>query len=217
MYVYMHHETRVCVCVCVSLQPLTKKLHAIIERTAGFVARQGTQMEIMIKAKQKYNALFSFLSLSDPLHSYYQHLMRLIASGHYMPERGCGGVLQGRGEAGGMDSAVSVEEPRQMLEKGAESESEDSDVEGFELHPLLRISATPRSSPKPPSTKDAPPVTSTLPSTTTTAASTSSAAPLASFYTKSLNVNAAPSLERGEGRMSSGPHHGHPHPSSLMR
>ena len=121
---------------------MTKKLHSIIERTAGFVARQGTQMEIMIKAKQKHNPLFSFLSLYDPLHSYYRHLLQMIASGGYTPV--ATEEVEKGGEGEGRETEKEVEEE--------ESDSGDSDDEGFELHPLLRVSTTPRSSPRPPAT-----------------------------------------------------------------
>ena len=183
---------------CLSLQPVTKKLHAIIERTAGFVARQGTQMEIMIKAKQKYNPLFSFLSLYDPLYSYYRLLLQLIGSGQYTPvvtvERGGGeGVIGG----GGDGERKGVEEPSKVLNE--ESDSEDSDEEGFELHPLLRVSTTPRSSPKPPGTKNPPD-----PPTSTTQ-SDDHRSPLPAFYSKSLTVNSAPYLDQS-GLQTSFPH-----------
>jgi hypothetical protein len=175
-------------------QPVTRKLHSIIERTAGFVARQGTQMEIMIKAKQKHNPLFSFLSLYDPLHSYYRLLLHMIASGGYTP------VVTEEVEKGGGG------ERREPEKEGEEEESDsgDSDDEGFELHPLLRVSTTPRSSPRPPATNtstnssspsnEVSSKTSPPPSIVTTTATQSSS------FSKSLSsVNAAPSLDTEQG------------------
>ena len=211
-------------CVSSVPQPVTKKLHSIIERTAGFVARQGTQMEIMIRAKQKYNPLFSFLSLYDPLYSYYRHLLQLISSGEYTPrvEEGGGGE---ESEGGGKEKerrapAVRIQEEAEKEGSEDGSDSGDSDDEEFELHPLLRISTTPRSSPRPPSTKNVsgPPTTTTngdhahTPPPPTVARS--------SFYSKSLTVNAAPSLEveqgGGAGTSRRTTHH-HPHPPSAER
>ena len=196
-------------------QPVTKKLHSIIERTAGFVARQGTQMEIMIKAKQKHNPLFSFLSLFDALHPYYRCLLQLVASGRYtLTPQGEGGRSEG-GEKGKV-----VEETKGTEVEESDSGDEDSDDEGFELHPLLRISTTPRSSPRPPgskpSTKSASPETaahSQTPPTSSTTATTQSS----SFLSKSLSVNAAPSLDPERGgawqTLSDHTHTSYPRPS----
>ncbi|CAB0006360.1 unnamed protein product [Nesidiocoris tenuis] len=65
--------------------PKTVKHNAIIERTALFLAQQGSQMEILMKVKQQGNKNFDFLSHQDPLHRYYLHLKQLIKSGTYVP------------------------------------------------------------------------------------------------------------------------------------
>jgi len=65
--------------------PENMKHHAIIERTATFIAQQGSQMEILMKVKQNSNRLFDFLSFNDPLHFYYKHLLSSIKSGEYTP------------------------------------------------------------------------------------------------------------------------------------
>lgn len=163
-------------------------------------------MEIMIKTKQKYNPLFSFVSLYDPLHSYYRHLLQLIASGGYTPQ-----VEEEKREGGGIgDEGQSTrnEKPAVTVEESDREDDEDSDnsdEEGFELHPLLRVSTTPRSSPKPPNSKiiSDPSSTNTNASTITTTAtdhhhttsSSNTTTTHASFFSKSLTVNAAPSLE----------------------
>lgn len=223
------------------LQPATKKLHSIIERTAGFVARQGTQMEIMIKAKQKHNPFFSFVSLYDPLHSYYRHLLQLIGSGEYIPkpqvekvgmeenERSteCGEETFHGGKGEGTSGGEQGEEASEVDKSVGSDSEQDSDEEGFELHPLLRVSTTPRSSPKPHTTRTslAPPSTSATPtSTTTTQSLVTDRHPLppsppstaSSFYSKSLTVNAAPSLDQrySETQYDGQPAPGYPHPSA---
>ncbi|KAL7742555.1 hypothetical protein ACLKA6_004001 [Drosophila palustris] len=65
--------------------PETMKQHAIIEKTARFIATQGAQMEILIKAKQANNAQFDFLSQGGQLQPYYRHLLSAIKQGKYAP------------------------------------------------------------------------------------------------------------------------------------
>uniref|UniRef100_A0A146MCL0 Protein suppressor of white apricot n=2 Tax=Lygus hesperus TaxID=30085 RepID=A0A146MCL0_LYGHE len=67
------------------ITPKTAKHNAIIERTALFLAQQGSQMEILMKVKQQGNKNFEFLSHADPLNNYYLHLKGLIKSGSYVP------------------------------------------------------------------------------------------------------------------------------------
>lgn len=67
------------------ITPETKKLNAIIEKTAMFINQQGPQMEILLKMKQASNRQFDFLSFSSPLHPYYRHLLMVIKSGRYRP------------------------------------------------------------------------------------------------------------------------------------
>lgn len=190
-------------------------------------------MEIMIKAKQKYNPFFSFVSVYDPLYLYYRHLLRLIASGEYVPRPGSSEVGEGGGGEGvrreeRRGANLAKEEEAVVVDGTSDSEAEDSDGEGFELHPLLRVSTTPHSSPKPHTTKNppSPPTTTATPSTAiSTTGPTyhhhsspppphpSSTNP--SFYAKSLNVNAAPSLDRDRGdTMTSYSAHSYSHPSA---
>jgi hypothetical protein len=61
------------------------KHHAIIERTADFIAKQGGQMEVLLKAKQAGNAQFGFLSFDNELHAYYKLLLTAIRAGRYKP------------------------------------------------------------------------------------------------------------------------------------
>ena len=52
-------------------------MHAIIEKTAVFVSRQGAQMEIVLKAKQANNSQFQFLQFDHYLNPYYKHMVSL--------------------------------------------------------------------------------------------------------------------------------------------
>ncbi|XP_005177286.2 LOW QUALITY PROTEIN: protein suppressor of white apricot [Musca domestica] len=63
--------------------PETMKQHAIIEKTARFIASQGVQMEILLKAKQSNNIQFEFLSQSSQLYPYYKHVISAIKAGTY--------------------------------------------------------------------------------------------------------------------------------------
>ena len=44
-------------------------------------------MEIIIKAKQKYNPFFSFLNHDDDLFPYYQHIKAMLTRGAYVPRQ----------------------------------------------------------------------------------------------------------------------------------
>ena len=177
-------------------------------------------MEIMIKAKQKFNPFFSFLSLYDPLYPYYRHLLELISSGKYAVEsQNTLEVVEERkeekdeecvkeeGEEGGKDSGEArgngeVEDTAHCGEDLSDEGGESDSSEGFELHPLLRVSKSPphkrqshQASPKPP--KFVSP--STSPPNSSPPNSPSQNNNSASFYSQSLIVNSAPSLERERG------------------
>lgn len=62
------------------------KLHAVIEKTAKFIATQGPQMEILIKAKQSNNQQFEFLNMDNRLNRYYKHLLNALKHGFYPAE-----------------------------------------------------------------------------------------------------------------------------------
>lgn len=59
------------------------KQHAIIEKTARFIASQGVQMEILLKAKQSNNPQFEFLSQNSTLNPYYKYVINSIKDGTY--------------------------------------------------------------------------------------------------------------------------------------
>lgn len=69
--------------MCVFSQPPTAKMHAIIERTANFVCKQGAQFEIMLKAKQARNSQFDFLRFDHYLNPYYKFIQKAMKEGRY--------------------------------------------------------------------------------------------------------------------------------------
>jgi len=68
--------------------PPTNKLYSVIAKTAKFLAFQGAQMEILLKAKQSNNPAFQFLNLDSPLNAFYKHLVRMIKSKQFIPQLG---------------------------------------------------------------------------------------------------------------------------------
>lgn len=56
-------------------------------KTALFISQHGSQLEILIKTKQANNPQFAFLSIDEPLHQYYKHVLDAIKSGKYNPEK----------------------------------------------------------------------------------------------------------------------------------
>lgn len=62
------------------------RLNAIIEKTARFIAAQGVQMEILIKAKQSNNPQFDFLNMNGHCNAYYKFIVAAIKDGRY-PDR----------------------------------------------------------------------------------------------------------------------------------
>ncbi|KAL7061929.1 hypothetical protein AAHC03_0783 [Spirometra sp. Aus1] len=66
--------------------PQSDRQAAIIERTAVFIARNSTQMEIVLKAKQASNSQFQFLNYDSELNPFYKELVKLIKAGRYFPK-----------------------------------------------------------------------------------------------------------------------------------
>ncbi|EAT39503.1 AAEL008703-PA [Aedes aegypti] len=62
------------------------KEHAIIEKTAKFIASQDSQMEILLRAKQAANPQFGFLSPGGRLYRYYRHMLMAIKTNQYPEE-----------------------------------------------------------------------------------------------------------------------------------
>ncbi|XP_070132911.1 protein suppressor of white apricot isoform X2 [Drosophila bipectinata] len=101
--------------------PETMKQHAIIEKTARFIATQGAQMEILIKAKQANNPQFDFLTQGGYLQPYYRHLLAAIKAAKFAPDSEASGdqkqqdqdqdsaaVDGGQGEESGARRAAQV-------------------------------------------------------------------------------------------------------------
>ncbi|KAK2714050.1 splicing factor, suppressor of white-apricot homolog isoform X2 [Artemia franciscana] len=99
--------------------PPTKKLNAIIQRTASFIAKQGRQMEIVLKTKQSGNVQFGFLNFDHPLYPFYQHVIKMVQGGSY-------------------ETPIEEEmEKVELKEEVKEEEEEESDEEDNYLHPSL--------------------------------------------------------------------------------
>ena len=55
--------------------PSLSTLAKIIEKTAEFIAKNGAQMEILMRAKEADNIKFQFLSPDNPYHTIYQQVL----------------------------------------------------------------------------------------------------------------------------------------------
>ncbi|XP_004690890.1 PREDICTED: splicing factor, suppressor of white-apricot homolog isoform X1 [Condylura cristata] len=97
--------------------PPTAKMHAIIERTASFVCRQGAQFEIMLKAKQARNSQFDFLRFDHYLNPYYKFIQKAMKEGRYTA------LAEGRAD--------------EKKKPGLSSDEEDDEEDGNYLHPSL--------------------------------------------------------------------------------
>ncbi|XP_051060977.1 splicing factor, suppressor of white-apricot homolog isoform X7 [Phodopus roborovskii] len=99
--------------------PPTAKMHAIIERTANFVCKQGAQFEIMLKAKQARNSQFDFLRFDHYLNPYYKFIQKAMKEGRYT-------VL-----------AENKTEEKKKSGTTSDNEDEDEEEDGSYLHPSL--------------------------------------------------------------------------------
>lgn len=97
--------------------PPTAKMHAIIERTANFVCKQGAQFEIMLKAKQARNSQFDFLRFDHYLNPYYKFIQKAMKEGRY----------------------AATSEKKKEEEKGSGDSNDDDDTDDGDnyLHPSL--------------------------------------------------------------------------------
>ncbi|XP_071619138.1 splicing factor, suppressor of white-apricot homolog isoform X2 [Heliangelus exortis] len=100
--------------------PPTAKMHAIIERTANFVCKQGAQFEIMLKAKQARNSQFDFLRFDHYLNPYYKFIQKAMKEGRYAAP-----------------SENKADEKKHLKVKSEEEDDDDDDDDGNYLHPSL--------------------------------------------------------------------------------
>ena len=63
--------------------PSTVKQFSVIEKTAMMIAKQGPQMEILLKAKQADNPVFGFLWMEHDYNKFYRHLTTLVRTKQY--------------------------------------------------------------------------------------------------------------------------------------
>ncbi|XP_075689222.1 splicing factor, suppressor of white-apricot homolog isoform X2 [Rhinoderma darwinii] len=105
--------------------PPTAKMHAIIERTANFVSKQGAQFEIMLKAKQARNSQFDFLRFDHYLNPYYKHIQKAMKEGRYTSH------TQKQNEE--QKKSVNTDKNNEDEDDDDDDDDEDSDY----LHPSL--------------------------------------------------------------------------------
>ncbi|KAI9589135.1 protein suppressor of white apricot [Glossina fuscipes] len=102
--------------------PETMKQHAIIEKTARFIASQGVQMEILLKAKQSNNVQFEFLAQNSSLNAYYKHVVNAIKNGTYPKAQ-----------------ATNVPSPQQSIADDQSAESEISGAVVTVAKPIITV------------------------------------------------------------------------------
>ena len=69
-----------------TVPPGTVKEFSVIEKTAIMIAKQGPQMEILLKAKQADNPVFGFLWMEHSYNKFYRHLTTLVKTKQYKRE-----------------------------------------------------------------------------------------------------------------------------------
>ncbi|XP_063968107.1 splicing factor, suppressor of white-apricot homolog isoform X1 [Lytechinus pictus] len=121
-------------------QPMTSKIHVIIEKTAMFVLNHGPQMEIIVKTKQANNPQFDFLQFDHFLNPYYKHVMAAIKSKMYIPT-----MLQA--PESDKKKQGEIISRRSSNSNSLQSDDEDDDLEGSGyLHPSLFAPPKPKPS-----------------------------------------------------------------------
>eukprot|EP00884_Botryococcus_braunii_P022087 jgi/Botrbrau1/8562/Bobra.0359s0026.1 len=91
--------------------PLTDRHHKIIAQTAKFVRAAGHQSEFVLRVKHAHNPNFAFLLPSDPLHAYFQWLVKDDPQETLSPPPEEG---EGEGEDEGRQQSNAVDEQRPM-------------------------------------------------------------------------------------------------------
>uniref|UniRef100_A0A182Q9L5 SURP motif domain-containing protein n=1 Tax=Anopheles farauti TaxID=69004 RepID=A0A182Q9L5_9DIPT len=103
--------------------PETMKEHAIIEKTAKFIASQDAQMEILLKTKQANNPLFEFLNQSGRLFRYYRHVLLAFRTNQYPIE------------------TEPVTEEQNGMAEGSESTMEQNEEDETQARPKIIVPA----------------------------------------------------------------------------
>ena len=81
-----------------------KDIRTIVERTAGYVARNGAVFEDRIRDRERHNPKFSFLSPNDPYSPFYQWRLEEVRAGR--------GTAVSAGRAGEVAPAPEPEKPK---------------------------------------------------------------------------------------------------------
>jgi len=66
--------------------PPTIKMFSVVEKTALFLANQGPQMEILLRAKQSGNPVFEFLAPDHTIYPFFRHIKNLAKTNQYKRE-----------------------------------------------------------------------------------------------------------------------------------
>ncbi|XP_065055484.1 splicing factor, suppressor of white-apricot homolog isoform X1 [Rhopilema esculentum] len=109
--------------------PDSQKSHSIIEKTALFISKQGTQMEIVLKAKQAGNPQFDFLNYGNWLNPYYKLILQKIKDGGYTVE-----------PATTQESSNQSDNAQPTVSSSSDGEGSDDDEY---IHPLLQAHRRP--------------------------------------------------------------------------
>ncbi|VEU23064.1 DEKNAAC104141 [Brettanomyces naardenensis] len=87
-------------------------VRTMIEKTAGYVARNGTSFEQRIKAKEASNTKFQFLLDNDPYNGYYRQVLEQIKGGSWKKdEKNQQQELQDRSSGNGVVETSETDEP----------------------------------------------------------------------------------------------------------
>ena len=137
----------------VSSEISLRQLATVIEKTSEFIATQGAQMEILMRAKEAHNPKFQFLNPGNPYHSIYKQVLEKKKA------RASGKLLENLPEVPSLDEVEqSLKNLTRNLPSAAPglstSDNSDSSNAYSQLVKRLKVNLVP---PPPPITSQPPP------------------------------------------------------------